>query len=108
MKALPCSTCKSSARLPNGQVYVVGRLSHFPHLVPCSKCGRKTTVTVKDFSKLPDLTPEALEEMGLLETYQRDLVGAGYAPHEVSDLFRAGWSPAQLHALGEAPPRAEG
>ena len=107
MKVLVCSRCRGPAQLPTGRPYVVGRLSTFPYLLPC-KCGHKTRVTAKDYARLRDLTSEDLQEMGLLEMYQRDLVGAGYAPHEVSDLFRAGFTPASLHALGEAPPRAEG
>jgi hypothetical protein len=86
------------ATLPDGTPYVVGRPpAPFPHWVPCAACKRKTSITLADYNRLPELSIAELEAMGLKPT--QHLEGAGWTKAQAADIYPHAAGPAELEAL---------
>lgn len=72
MKWLVCDHCKApayggaSARFPDGEPLVFGRITRFPFMFKCSKCKKLTSVSGPQWNKLENLTEEEISKLGIV------------------------------------------
>jgi hypothetical protein len=108
VKLLPCDTCDTGHASLDPKGDVPYTLERFPRdgrefYVRCRRCKKPTALTVFGFNALPDLTPEDLETLGMLDHVAKDLtLGGAVTLDQAKDLVRAGLSLPDVHALDKS------
>lgn len=73
MKYLPCTHCKQPALASrDGVLHTAGRVSSPVIDYLCRRCGRVSSITSRQFSSLPDMTPEEIADSSCDLPYDPD------------------------------------